>query len=52
MRDVQNPIATTLDHFELIIEAFYKPARVTVNKGVRYVVEPVLSCRQKAVKAA
>jgi hypothetical protein len=51
MRDVQNPIATTLDHFELVIEAFHKPTCVPVNKVVRYVVEPVLSRGQKAIKA-
>jgi hypothetical protein len=51
MRDVQNPIATTLDHFELVIAAFHKPTGVPVNKVVRYVVEPVLSGRQKAIKA-
>ncbi len=44
MRDVQNPIATTLDYFELVIEAFHKPTCVPVNEVVRYVVEPVLSC--------
>jgi hypothetical protein len=33
MRDVQNPIATTLDHLELVIEAFHKPTRVSVNNS-------------------
>ena len=42
MRDVQNPIATTLDHLELVIEAFHKPTRVSVNKVIRDVVEPML----------
>ena len=42
MRDVQNPIATTLDDFELGLEAFHKPTGVPVKKVVRYVVEPVL----------
>ena len=42
MRDVQNPIATTLDHFELVIEAFHKPTCMPVNKVVRYVIEPIL----------
>ena len=51
MCDVQNPIATTLDYFELVIEAFHKPTCVPVNKVVRYVVEPVFSCGQKAIKA-
>jgi hypothetical protein len=41
-RDVQNPIATALDHFELIIEAFHKPTRVPVNKVIRDVVEMTL----------
>ena len=44
MRDVQNAITTTLDDFELVIEAFHKPTCVPVNEVVRYVVEPVLSC--------
>jgi len=35
MRDVHNPIATTLDHFELVIEAFHKPTCVPVNKVSR-----------------
>ena len=51
MRDVQNPIATTLDDFELVIEAFHKPTCMPVNKVVRYVVEPVFSCGQNAIKA-
>ena len=51
MRDVQNPIAPTLDHFKLVIEAFHKPTGVPVNKIVRYIVEPVLSRGQKAIKA-
>jgi hypothetical protein len=42
MRDVQNPIATTLDDFELVIEAFHKPTRVPVTKVIRYIVEPML----------
>jgi hypothetical protein len=41
MCDVQNLIATPLDYFELVIEAFHKPTCVPVNKVVRYVVEPV-----------
>ena len=36
MRDVQNPIATTLDNFELVIEAFPQTHCVPVNKVVRY----------------
>jgi hypothetical protein len=51
MRDVQNPRATTFDHLELVIEAFHKPTRVPVNKVMRDVVEPMLSCGQKAIKA-
>jgi hypothetical protein len=51
MRDIQNPIATPLDHLELVIEAFHKPTRVPVNKVMRDVVEPLLSCGQKAIKA-
>ena len=51
MRDVQNPIATTLDDFELVIEAFHKPTCMPVNKVVRSVVEPFFSCGQKAIKA-
>jgi len=51
MRDVQNAIATTLDDFELVIEAFHKSTCVPVNKVVRYVVEPFFSCGQKAIKA-
>jgi hypothetical protein len=51
MRDVQNPIATTLNHLELVIEAFYKPTRVPVNKVIRDVVKPMFSCGQKALKA-
>ena len=42
MRDVQNPIATALDHLELVIKAFHKPTRVPVNKVIRDVVEPIL----------
>ena len=42
MRDVQNPIATTLDYFELVLEAFHKSTGVPVNKVVRSVVEPML----------
>ena len=42
MRDVQNPVATTFDHFELVIEPFDKPARVSVKKVVRDIVKPVL----------
>ncbi len=51
MCDVQNAIATTLDDFERVIEAFDKPTCVPVNKVVRYVVEPFVSCGQKAIKA-
>jgi hypothetical protein len=51
MRDIQNPIATTLHDFELVIEAVHKPTGVPVNKVVRYVVEPGFSCRQKSIKA-
>jgi len=51
MCDVQNAIATTLDDFELVIEAFDKPTCMPVNKVVRYVVEPFFSCSQKAIKA-
>jgi hypothetical protein len=51
MRNVQNPIATTLDHLELVIEAFHKPTRVPVNKVIGAVVEPILSCGQKVIKA-
>jgi hypothetical protein len=51
MRDVQNPIATTLDYFELVLEAFHKPTCGPVNKVVRYVVEPVCQRGQKAIKA-
>jgi hypothetical protein len=51
MRDVQNAIATTLDDFELVIEAFHKPTCVPVNKVVCYVVEVFFSCGQKAIKA-
>lgn len=51
MRDVQSPIATTLDHLEFVLEAFYKPPRGPVNKVIRNVVEPMLSCGQKAIKA-
>jgi hypothetical protein len=51
MRDVQNAIATTLDDFELVIEAFPKPTGVPVNKVVCYVVDPFFSCGQKAIKA-
>jgi hypothetical protein len=50
MRNVQNPIATTLDHLELVIEAFHKPTRVPVDKVIRDVVEPILSGGQKAIK--
>ena len=49
--DVQNPIATTLDYFELVIETFHKSTGVPVNTVVRYVVEPMLSCGHKAIKA-
>jgi hypothetical protein len=51
MRNVQNPIATTLDHLKLVIEAFHKPTRVPVNKVIGAVVEPILSCGQKVIKA-
>jgi hypothetical protein len=51
MRDVQTPITTTLEHFELAIEAFHKPPWVPGNKVVRSVVEPVLSRGQKAITA-
>jgi hypothetical protein len=51
MRDVQNAITTTLDDFELVIEAFHKPTCVPVNKVVCYVVEAFFSCGQKAIKA-
>ena len=51
MRDVQHPIATTLDYFELVIEAFHKPTCVSVNNVVRDVVDPVLSRGQKSIKA-
>jgi hypothetical protein len=50
MRDVQHPIATTLNHLELVIEAFHKPTRVPVDKVIRDVVEPILSGGQKAIK--
>ncbi len=39
MGDVQDARAAPLDHFEFIIEAFYKPTRVPVNKVIRDVVE-------------
>jgi hypothetical protein len=42
MRDVHHPIATTLDHFELVIQSFHKPTRMPVNKVIRDVVEVVL----------
>jgi energy-converting hydrogenase A subunit M len=51
MRDVHHPIATTLDDFELVIDAFHKPTCGPVKKGVCSVVEPVLSRGQKALKA-
>ena len=51
MRDVQNAIATTLDDFELVIEAFHKPTCVPVNKVVFYVVEVFFSWGHKAIKA-
>ena len=51
-RDVQNPIATTLDNFELVLEAFHKPTCVPVNKVRRDVVEPVLSRGHKAIEAS
>ena len=51
MRAVQNPVATTLDHLELVIEAFHKPTRVPVNEVIRDVVERILSCSQKALAA-
>src|SRR6266446_9601913 len=42
MCHIQYPIATTLDHFKLVIETFHKPTRVPVDKVVRYVVKPCL----------
>ena len=51
MRDVSNPIATTRDHFELVIEAFHKSTCMTVNTVIGDVVETGLSCRQQLVKA-
>jgi hypothetical protein len=48
---MQNPIATTFDHLELVIAAFHKPTRVPVNKVMCDVVEPILSGGQKAIKA-
>jgi hypothetical protein len=51
MRDVQHPIATTLDDFELGMEAFHTPPGVPVKQVVCYGVEPVLSRGHKAIKA-
>jgi hypothetical protein len=51
MRDVQNAIATTLDDFELVIEAFHKPTCAPINKGVGYIVEVFFSRGQQASKA-
>ena len=51
MRDVQHPIATTLEHLELGMEAFHTPTRVPVKKVMRAVVEPMLSGGHKAIKA-
>src|SRR6266446_6188836 len=36
MRDVQNAIATTLDDFELVIEAFHKPTVVYLHTADKY----------------
>jgi transposase len=38
MRDVQNPITTTLDHFELVIEAFHKP-KLSLYKIFNYILD-------------
>jgi hypothetical protein len=51
MRDVHNPLATTLEHFALVIDACDKPPRVPVNKVMCDLVAPVLSCGHNAVKA-
>jgi hypothetical protein len=51
MRDVQNAIATTLDDFELVLEAFHKPTCVPIKKGVCYVVKVFFSCGHQAIKA-
>jgi hypothetical protein len=52
MRHIQNPIATALDDFELVMKTFDKSTRVTINEVIRHVIKPFLQCRQKAVKAA
>jgi len=52
MGDVQDAIAAPLDHFELVIEAFHKAARVSVQKVVGDLVKPGFQRGQKAHKAA
>jgi hypothetical protein len=51
MRDVPNPLATTLEHFALGLDACNNPPRVPVNTVMCDLVEPVLSCGHNAVKA-
>ena len=51
MRNVRDSITAPFEDFDLVVEALLKTARLAVEKVVGDLVEPVIECRQKRIKA-
>ena len=49
--DLENAIATPLDCFDLIVQAFHETATETVHKVVDNFIQPIIECRQELVEA-
>lgn len=51
MRQICDPITAPFEDFDLVVEAFDKTARLTVDEIIRDLIHPVLQRRQETVKA-
>jgi len=47
---IQNTVAASLDDLDLIIKTFHKPACLTMNKVIQYLLHPLIQCRQKGIE--
>ena len=48
--DLENAIATPLDRFDLVVQAFYETTTETMHKVVDDFIQPIVECGQERIE--